>query len=350
MTPVSTDPSGNSDCTSPLIEMAMGYFRSRTLCAAARLGIADVLDDGEKTVDQLATVCRAEPTSLYRLLRALASFGIVSESKPATFVLTPTGARLRKNTPDSAWAAILFWADLLADNWSFLTECVRTGHTAGEIMTREGVTSRWSKDPEAPAIFRAVMGTGPAENYMPLARAWDFSAGRVVADLGGGGGALILAILEAYPDIQGMLVDLQDSVTRAAPRLAAAGLAHRCALVASDLRQGVPAGADVYIIKHVLHGYSDETAVGILQNCRSIIPAEGRLLVIEFVLPDVFNRIDKDLELHAMSDLNMLAVTGGKERSAVELKELLLRAGFEVIRIISVPGESVSIVEAAPLS
>ena len=218
MTPVSTDPDGNANGTSPLIEMATGYFRSRTLCAAARLGIADVLDEGERTVDQLATACRTEPSSLYRLLRALASFGIVSESKPATFVLTPLGAPLLKNTPDSAWAAIVFWADLLADSWSYLTECVRTGNTAGEIMTREGVTSRWSKDPEAPAICRAVMGTGPAENYMPLARAWDFSAGRIVADLGGGGGALILAILEAYPDTQGMLVDLQESVTRAAPQ------------------------------------------------------------------------------------------------------------------------------------
>jgi ubiquinone/menaquinone biosynthesis C-methylase UbiE len=333
-----------------LIEMAMGYARSRTLCAAARLGIADVLGDGESTVDQLAVACRADPTSLYRLLRALASFGIVSESKPATFVLTPLGAPLRKDQPDSAWAAIIFWADLLADSWSYLTECVQTGNTAAEVMRREGVTSRWSMDPDSHAIFRAVMGTGPAQNYLPLARAWDFSPQRVVADLGGGGGALLLAILETYPSIQGMLVDFPESINRAAPRFAAADLAQRSALVAADLREAVPPGADVYVIKHVLHGCSDDAAVGILQNCRSVIPREGRLLVIEFVLPDVFNRVDKELEQRVMSDLNMLAVTGGKERSAVEWKELLQQAGFEVLRIIAVPGESASIIEAAPVA
>ncbi len=340
---------GNVNRTSPLVEMAMGYARSRTLCAAARLGIADVLGDGERTVDQLATACQADPAALHRLLRALATFGIVSESKPATFVLTSMGAPLRKNTPDSAWAAIVFWADLLADSWSYLTECVRTGNTASEVMKREGVISRWSKDPEAPAIFRAVMGTGPAEDYMPLAHAWNFSDRRVVADLGGGGGTLILALLETYPNMQGILVDRQESVDRATSRFAAQDLASRCALIAADLCQAVPAGADTYLLKHVLHGYSDDVARGILRNCRSVMPAEGRLLVIEFVLPDVFNRVDKELEQRAMSDLNMLAVTGGKERGAAEWKELLLQAGFEVIRIIAVPGESASIVEAAPL-
>jgi hypothetical protein len=333
----------------PLIQMAMGYARSRTLCAAARLGIADILDDGEKSVEELATACGAEPSSLYRLLRALASFGIVAESKPMKFVLMPMGGPLRKNAPDSAWAAIIFWADLLADNWSYMTECVRTGDTAAEIMEREGRISRWSKDPDAPAIFRAVMGTGPAQDYMALIRAWNFSARHVVADLGGGGGALLLALFEAYPGIRGMLVDREESISCAAPRFAAADRERRCALVASDLCQAVPAGADVYVIKHVLHGYHDDAAVGILQNCRSVIPAGGCLLVIEFVLPNVVNHADKGLEQRVMSDLNMLAVTGGKERSGVEWKALLLRAGFQVIRIIAVPNESASIIEAAPL-
>jgi precorrin-6B methylase 2 len=345
----SCEPDRPADGTSPLVEMAMGYFRSRTLCAAARLGIADVLGEGEQTVDRLASACQADPASLNRLLRALASFSIVSESKPGTFVLTPVGAPLRRDAPDSVWAAVVFWADLLADNWSYLTESVRTGRTAGEVMKREGVASRWSMDPEATGIFRAVMGTGPAENYMPLARAWDFSARRVVADLGGGGGALMLAILEAYPEVHGMLVDRQESVARAADRFAAVGLAHRCALVAADLCQVVPPGADVYILKHILHGCTDETATGILRNCRSVIPADGRLLVVEFVLPDLFNRADKELEQRVMSDLNMLAVTGGKERSSGEWKQLLLLAGFEMVRIITVPGESTSIIEAAPV-
>jgi hypothetical protein len=332
----------------PLVEMATGYFRGRALCAAARLGVADAIGEGERAVEDLAAACQADPTSLHRLLRALASFGIVSESAPGKFILTPLGMPLRKAAPDSQWAGIVFWADLLAANWAYLTECVRTGKNASEIMKSEGVLSPFAKDPEAGAIFRAVMGTGPAENYMPLARAWDFSQARVVADLGGGGGTLLLAILQTYPEVKGMLVDRQESIDRAAPHFASEGLSARCKLVAADLRDSVPAGADVHILKHVLHGCTDEAAVRILRNCFSVLASNSRLLVIEFVLPDLFNYVDKELEGRVMSDLNMMTVTGGKERSAAEWRDLLPKAGFAVQRIIAVPGDAAYIIEATP--
>ncbi len=118
----STGTIGNVARTSPLVEMAMGYARSRALCAAARLGIADALGDSQATVQQLATACHADPGALHRLLRALASFGIVSETAAGTFALTALGAPLRQTAPDSAWAAVLFRADLLADQWPCLTE------------------------------------------------------------------------------------------------------------------------------------------------------------------------------------------------------------------------------------
>jgi len=330
-----------------LTEMAMGYFRSRALCAAARLGVADALGDEERTVDHLAAACGAEPAALYRLLRALASFGVVAETSPASFVLTPFGKPLRKDAPDSAWAGVVFWADLLADGWSYLTECVRTGQQAMKVRP-PGVPSRWSQDPDAPAVFRAVMGTAPAEDYMPIARAWDFSKYHTVADLGGGGGALIAAVLEAFPHVQGMLVDRPESIDQAAARFESAGLAGRCRLVAADLTEGVPPGALVYMLKHVLHGYEDGAAAEILRHCRSILPAAGRVLVVEFLLPDVVDHADRDLEQRLMSDLNMLVVTGGKERSATEWKHLLASAGLKCERIIHVPGDLVSIIEAAP--
>ena len=339
---------GNVAQNKALTEMAMGYSRSRILCAAARLGVADALGDDERSVDQLAVSCGAHPASLYRLLRALASFGVVAERAPERFVLTPFGKPLRKDAPNSEWDGIIFWADLLADSWSHLTECIRTGDNAARIMEREGVSSRWSKDPNAAATFRAVMGTAPAEDYMPIARAWDFSKYRTVADLGGGGGALIAAVLETFPNVQGMLVDRQESIDRARPRFESGELAARCQLLAADLCNSVPAGADVYMLKHVLHGCADEAALGILRNCRSAMPKEGRLLVIEFVLPDVVDHADSELEHRLMSDLNMLAVTGGKERSAVEWKKLLSSAGFECQAIIPVPGDLASIIEAAP--
>src|SRR5208282_1420940 len=177
---------GNVVKNTTLTEMAMGYSRSRVLCAAARLGVADALGDEERSVGEIAVSCGAQPAALYRLLRALASFGVVAENARERFVLTPFGRPLRKDAPNSEWAAVAFWADLLADPWSYLTECVRTGEKAAFIAEREGVALRWSKDPNSGAIFRAVMGTAPAEDYMPIARAWDFSIYHTVADLGGG--------------------------------------------------------------------------------------------------------------------------------------------------------------------
>jgi O-methyltransferase domain len=328
--------------------MAMSFSRSRVLCAAARLGIADALGDCQRSVAELAAVCNAHPGSLYRLLRALASIGIVAESEPERFVLTPFGEPLRKDRAHSEWPAVVFWADLLADNWSYLTECVRTGENAARIMEREHVEPRFFKDPAAGAIFRAVMGTAPVEDYLPIVCAWDFSNFRRVADLGGGGGALVAAALEAFANLQGMLVDRPESIEAARPRFEASGLLARCQLLAADLCTSVPAGADVYMLKHVLHGYDDARAIEILNNCRSAVPAQGRLLIIEFVLPDVVDHADSELEIRLMSDLNMLAVTGGKERSAAEWKKLLSSAKFDYRKIIPVPGDLASIIEAAP--
>ena len=331
----------------PLTEIAMGYFRSRALCAAARLGVADALGDEERTLDHLAAACGAEPASLYRLLRALASFGVVAETGSACFVLTAFGKPLRKDVPDSAWAGVVFWADLLADGWSYLSDCIRTGQKAMEVRP-PNVPSRWSQDPEASAVFRAVMGTAPAEDYMAIARAWDFSKYHTVADLGGGGGALIAAILEAFPNVQGVLVDRPESIDRAVSRFESAALAGRCELVAADLTKEVPPGPSVYLLKHVLHGYDDEAASAILGHCRSVLPADGRVLIVEFLLPEVVDHADRDLEQRLMSDLNMLVVTGGKERSATEWKNLLASAGLNCERILPVPGDLVSIIEAAP--
>ncbi len=339
---------GNVIQSNTLTKMAMGYARSRVLCAAARLGVGDALGGEERTVDQLASICKADPASLHRLLRALASFNVVAETAPARFVLTPFGQPLHKNVPGSEWAAIVFWADLLADGWSVLTDCIRTGDTAMRVQERAGVASRWSQDPDASAIFAAVMGTAPAEDYLPIVRALDFSNSKVVADLGGGGGALLCAVLESYPNLRGMLVDHEESIRQAASRFESQGLAARCTLLVADLSAVIPAGADVLMLKHVLHGYRDEAAIGVLNNCRAVLPKEGRLLVIEFLLPDIVDHADSELEMRLMSDLNMLAITGGKERTATEWKALLARSGFEVRSIIPVAAALVSIIEAVP--
>jgi hypothetical protein len=247
---------------------------------------------------------------------------------------------------DSAWAAVVFWADLLADDWSLLTGCIRTGKPAAQVRNPD-IPSRWSQDPESSSIFRAVMGTAPPEDYAPIARAWDFSRAHVVADLGGGGGSLILAVLNLHPHLRGMLVDLEASIRAAKARFADAEISRRCELLAADLMQAVPSGADVYMLKHVLHGRRDADAVTMLRNCRAVIPETGTLLIIEFVLPARVSDADPQLEWHLMSDLNMLAVTGGRERSELEWRSLLETAGFRLTGIYPV-GSDVGILEARP--
>jgi hypothetical protein len=342
---------GNVTPNAALVQMAMSYARSRILCAAARLGVADALGDEVRSVNYLAENCQADADALYRLLRALASIGIAEETGPKHFRLTPLGRPLQKNVAQSAWPSVVFWADLLADEWSLLTDCVRTGKPASQVRGAN-VPSRWAQDSEASSIFRAVMGTAPAEDYAPIAASWDFSQARVVADLGGGGGALILAILDRNPNLRGMLVDREASVDAARSRFA--DQSSRCELIAADLAQSVPAGADVYMLKHVLHGYRDPQAIGVLRNCREVIPQNGALLIIEFILPPLVSQPDPGLEGRLMSDLNMLAVTGGRERSESEWQSLLEAAGFRLVRAIPVGGDNfmvrnVGILEARPV-
>jgi hypothetical protein len=286
---------------------------------------------------------------MYRLLRAMAALGLLEQTQQQHFRLTALGQQLRKDAPNSAWAAVVFWSDLLADCWSHLGECVRTGQNAAQVMEQAGKASRWSEDPDASAIFRAVMGTAPAENYAPIVDAWPFPATGVVADLGGGGGALIRAVLERHPNLRGMLVDREASIAAAADHFNGQATAARCELIAADLSEAVPSGADVYMLKHVLHGYTDEKAVDVLRNCRAVVPATGRLLVIEFVLPDIVSGPAPELVGRFMSDLNMLAVTSGRERSEREWRQLLEDAGFTLARNVPVPELDVAILEAHPM-
>ncbi|MGH9417383.1 MAG: methyltransferase [Terriglobales bacterium] len=339
---------GNVVPNTELVRMAMSYARSRVLGAAAGLGVADALGDGEADVEVLAAACAADADALYRLLRALASLGITEETAPHRFRLTAMGRPLRRDAPNSAWPAVTFWADLLADEWRLLTDCVRTGRPASQLRA-PGASSRWADLPGADAIFRAVMGAAPASDYAPIAAAWDFSRASVVADLGGGGGALLLAVLERHPHLRGMLVDREVSLEAARPRFAPEPLASRCRLVTADLSQSVPAGADVLMLKQVLHGYRDPEAVGILRNCRAALPEHGRVLVIEFILPPLVSHADPDLELRLMSDINMLAVTGGRERNEQDWSRLLAAADFQLVAVHPV-GSEVGIVEGRPVS
>jgi hypothetical protein len=300
-------------------------------------------------VEELAAATKTNANALRRFMRALASIGVVEEITTARFGLTKFGGPLRRDAPDSVWASMVFWADLLADAWTYLPECIRAGDRSGveAARQREGTTSRWSVDPDAQAIFHAVFAEASASDFVPHVAAWDFSRCRVIADLGGGGGGLLAAVLAAQPAARGILVERQAAIDGASNRFEASGLTERCKLVAGDLLESVPPGADVYLMRCVLHGYSDESSLRILQNVRDAMSPESRFLLIEVVLPNRVDRHDAEIEKLIMSDLNMLAVTGGCERTENEWTALLASAGLDLRKILPVPGQTVSIVEAA---
>lgn len=336
-----------------LIQMALGYRRSAVLCAAARLGIADALGDEVRDLDFLSKTCQGDTDALYRLLRTLASMGITEETAPKQFRLTSFGGPLRKDVPQSAWPSVIFCGDLIADSYTWLTECVRTGRPASEVRD-PNIPTRWSQYPDALSIFHAVMGTAPVGDYAPIAAAWDFSHASVVADLGGGGGSLILAVLQLNPHLRGMLVDREASIEAARSRFVREDPSSRCKLTVADLTESVPAGADVYMLKNVLHGFNDAEAIAILKNCRVVIPQSGALLVIEFILPRVVSQADPELEGHLMGDLGMLAITGGRERSELEWQALVEAAGFSLTRAYTAGCDAlmlgnVGILEAKPV-
>jgi O-methyltransferase domain/Dimerisation domain len=335
-----------------LIEMAMAFTRSRVVCAAARLGVADALGDEVRDVEFVSETCQTDADALYRLLRVLASLGLTEETAPKQFRLTPLGRPLRKDAPQSAWPFVVFYGDLLADFWDWLPECIRTGKTATEVRD-PNVPSRWAREPNAASIFRAVMGTVAVEEYAPIAAAWDFSHASVVADLGGGGGSLLLAVLKLNPHLRGMLVDREATIEAAHARFAEEDPSSRCKLIVADLTQSVPSGADVYMLKNVLHGSKDEEAIAILKNCRAVVPPSGTVLIIEFILPRLVSQADPQLEGRLTADLGMLAITGGRERSEPEWQGLLEAAGFQLARAYMVGCDSVmvrntGILEARP--
>jgi hypothetical protein len=248
---------------------------------------------------------------------------------------------------------VVFWADLIADNWSYLDECVRRGDTAWAVTEGMEPGLRFAREPEGEAIFHGAMAAGNGvDAHLPIVDAYDFSGAEVIADLGGGGGGLLGAILLAHPNARGVLVDLAGALGGAAERLEAEGVGDRCDLVEHDLRQSVPVDADIYVLKHVLHAGGEHEPLTILDNVRGRIRPESKLLVIEVGLPDEVASPSVDAEHAALLDLTMLVVTGGRERTRSEWTEFLASGGFEVTRVVPVEGmalEPLVIFEAVPI-
>jgi hypothetical protein len=305
-----------------------GYQAAQALHVAAVLGIADHLGTSPRPVDELAAAVGAHSPTLYRLLRALSALGVFREHEHRCFSLLPMGACLRSDAdrPMRPYA-IFVGQEYQRQAWGRLLHSVRTGETA--FTAAHGVSS-WAyreRHPEQSAIYSAAMTGNSRRVNDAILRACSFGRFDRIADIGGGQGSLIAAILTAHPNARGVLFDLPRVVAAAVPELRE--LAARCDIVGGSMFDAVPAGCDAYLMKYVLHDWPDADGVRILENCRRAMSPSATLLVIER-----FVGAPNEDATGKLADLGMLVGPGGRERTREEFVSLLRAGGFSLLQVV----------------
>lgn len=329
-----------------LLELISCSWMAQAIYVAAELRIADLLADGPKTSEQLAEVAGAHAPSLSRLLQALVTIDICRRREDGTFEMTPLGSLLNTDAPGSLRHWTIWWGGHLWPIWGQLLYSVRTGQSARKLLLGTDGFEHLERDPEAAALFdraAAEMTRLTAENVV---RAYDFSSLRHVMDVGGGCGELLISILRGNPATRGILFERPHAIEHGRRHLEQAGLASRCEFIAGDFFESVPSGGNAYVLKSVIHDWNDEQSRLILKNCRQAIGRDGRLLLIEQMLPAQLTTSPAHQAM-VRSDLNMLITLAAQERTEGELRSLLESAGFRVSRVVPA-GLTVSVIEAVP--
>jgi SAM-dependent methyltransferase len=328
--------------------MARAHRETQMIYAAAELGLADLLAAGPRAAAELAAATGAHAPSLRRLLRALAAFGVVAEEEDGRFALTAEGERLRADVPGSLRSMVLDFGGLAYATWAEFPHAVRTGGSAHERVHGMTVWEYYARHPEAGANFDAFMAAATARRTAALLAAYDFGAFGTIVDIGGGNGAFLAALLAAHPGARGVLFDQPHVVAAAEAVLAAAGAGDRCRVVGGDFFADAVAGGDAYMLKQILHDWDDERAAAILATCRRAMPPGGRLLVMEWVLPERATVSPQHQEAFSL-DLQMLAYFGGaQERTAEEFRALFAAAGFALTGIVPT-ASPLSVIEGVPI-
>jgi hypothetical protein len=322
-----------------LDQMMSGYWISQAIYAAAKFGIADLLKDGPQTVTELSTATSTNADALYRVLRALASVGIFAEGKPRKFSLTPLSEPLRGDVPDSKRALALMMGDEQFRAWSEIEYSVQTGKTGFEKVYGQPIFDYLGEHPDKAQIFDAAMTGVHGRESNALVGAYDFSGIGVLADIGGGNGSQLSAVLEKHTDMQGILFDLPHVVERAKEHVEAKGVSDRCQFIGGSFFESAPKGADAYMMRHIIHDWDDEKSLTILRNCHQAMPDDAKLLVVESVIP-----VGNDPFGGKLLDLVMLLIPGGKERTENEYRILFEQAGFQLTKIVRTSTE-ISIIE-----
>ncbi|MFD5623443.1 methyltransferase [Streptomyces yangpuensis] len=324
-----------------VVRLAFGTMAAHTLRAAVRLEVVELIGDGPRTAAETAAAAGTAHQPMTRLLRALTALGLLTQDAPDTFSVTPAGALLGPGHPDSLASFVRMFTDpAIVRAWEHLENSVRTGETAFDPVFGTDFFSHLARHPELSTDFNAAMSQATSETAAALPRAFDFSRFASVTDVGGGNGTLLAAVLDAHPRLSGTVFDTADGLAEAAKTLAQHGLEDRCSLVSGDFFRSVPPGSDVYLLKSVLHDWTDARAATILRHCRRALSPGGTVLIVEPVLPEAVDTEDAGTYL---SDLNMMVNVGGRERTRADFEELCRRAALRVTSV-------VPLADAAPYS
>ena len=324
-----------------LMELLFGFAISRSISVAAQFGLADQLKDGPKSAAELAAATGLHARSLYRMLRALAGVGVFAEDGEQRFSLTPLSDLLRSDAPESLRDFAAFIAnDVGFSAWAELPYSIQTGQRAFDHKFGAFYFDWIVEHPAQGKIFNdAMTGMSLGSSNVVLAN-YDFTGIGKLVDVGGGHGLLLAAILQKYPDLRGVLYDAPQVVSQPVEALRAPGVAERCECVGGNFFESVPTGGDAYIMKHIVHDWSDDECVTFLSHCRAGLNPGGKVLIVEMVLPEP--NVPGPSKL---LDLEMLVFMTGCERTAEEYRALLARAGLTLTRIVPTPSPY-SVIEA----
>ncbi|GGQ20118.1 methyltransferase [Streptosporangium pseudovulgare] len=312
-----------------LLTVLAGKMISSTVCVLAQVGVADHMADGPRTVEHLAEATGTDPGMLYRFLRAAASVGIFAELPDGRFELTGTGEYLRSDVPGSLrYLAWLYGEESIWNCFGYAVETLRTGESTGpKVRGGKGWFEYMEEHPEYAEVFHKAM-TGTSNMAAQVADSYDFSRFGHIADVGGGQGRLLAAILSKNPDARGLLFDQASAITGAAEVLEQYGVADRTECVVGDFFESVTPGPDAYLLKAILHDWNDDDSVAILRNIRAALgdKKDGRVFIVEAVVPD-----GNDWHFSKAMDIAMAVSLGSKERNLRDWRGLLSASGFELV-------------------
>ncbi|HEV2887395.1 MAG TPA: methyltransferase [Jatrophihabitans sp.] len=339
-TPPPTAPVNDAASTARLADLA-DYVVPFTLRAICELRIADHLAGGPRTIGQLANLTGSHELSLHRALRALASRDIFTELEPGVFALTALAEPLRSDHPASLRDAYpLLAGDIQA--WAAFDHTLRTGEPAFDHVQGIGYWDYMAQRPHDSALFDASQRSVTRRELRAILPAYDWGAFGTVVDVGGGNGAFLAGILNAFPSVHGILFDQPHVVAAARPVLADLGVGDRCEVVGGSFLEWAPAGGDAYLLKRVLYAWSDEQAITMLRKVRAGMHADSRLLLVEPLLEP-----GNDFDWGKLYDVLLLVMAGGGGRSLEDLQMLFAKADLELVRVIRT--RMLPIIEARPI-